>query len=152
MPHTGDGAAGPLVAVRHGDDHIHLVVMLAWQDGGKPGLSWDRYRVRAACIAAEERYGLRSTEPGDRTAPRGPSRAESEKVASRGLDEAPQVTLRRQVTTAAASAGSEEEFFAGPDQAGLLVRKRFSLKNSGQVTGYAVAFPGDTTKDGGPVW
>jgi hypothetical protein len=32
------------------------------------------------------------------------------------------------------------------------VRKRFSVKSPGQVTGYSVALPGDTTKDGGPVW
>ena len=38
------------------------------------------------------------------------------------------------------------------DQAGVLVRKRFSVSNPGQVTGYSVALPGDTTKDGGPVW
>jgi MobA/VirD2-like, nuclease domain len=140
------------IAVRHGDDHIHLVAMLARQDGGKPGLSWERYKVRAACIAAEQRYGLRSTAPADRTAARRPTRAENEKAARRGLDEAPRITLRRQVTTAAASASSEQEFFNRLDQAGVLVRKRFSVKNPGQVTGYSVTLPGDTSKDGGPVW
>jgi hypothetical protein len=140
------------IAVRHGGDHIHIVAMLARQDGGKPSLSGERYKVRAACLAAEQRYGLRSTAPGDRTAPRRPSRAENEKAARRGLDEAPRVTLRRHVTTAAASAGSEAEFFARLDQAGILVRKRFSARNPGQVTGYAVGLPGDTTRDGGPVW
>ena len=34
----------------------------------------------------------------------------------------------------------------------MLVRQRFSARNPGQVTGYAVALPGDTGKDGGPVW
>ena len=96
--------------------------------------------------------GCASTAPADRTAARRPTRAENEKAARRGLDEAPRVTLRRQVTTAAASAGSEQEFFARLDQAGVLVRKRFSATNPGQVTGYAVALPGDTAKDGGPVW
>jgi hypothetical protein len=52
------------VAVRHGDDHIHVVAMLARQDGGKPRLSNERYRGREACRAAEERYGLRRTAPG----------------------------------------------------------------------------------------
>ncbi len=126
--------------------------MLARQDGGKPSLSWERYKVRAACIAAEQHYGLRSTAPADHTAARRPTRAENEKAARRGLDEAPRVTLRRQVTTAAASANSEQEFFARLDQAAVLVRKRFSVKNPGQVTGYAVALPGDTTKNGDPVW
>ena len=62
---------------------------------------------------------------------------------------------------AAAGAGSEAEFFARLDRAGVLARQRFSTKTPrqrfstktpGQVTGYAVALPGDTAKDGGPVW
>ena len=126
--------------------------MLARQDGGKPSLSWERVKVRAACLAAEQRYGLRSTAPADRTAARRPTRAESEKATRRGLDEAPRITLRRQVATAAASANSEQEFFARLDQAAVLVRKRFSVKNPGQVTGYSVALPGDTAKNGGLVW
>jgi hypothetical protein len=151
-PYGQEDEAVRWVAVRHGDDHIHLVAMLARQDGGKPSVSWERYKVRAACLAAEQRYGLRCTATADHTAARYPTRAESEKAARRGLAEAPRITLRRQVTTAAAAAGSEGEFFARLDQAGVLVRKRFSVTNSGQVTGYSVALPGDTTKDGGPVW
>ena len=151
-PYGQEDEAVRWIAVRHGDDHIHLVAMLARQDGGKPSLSWERYKVRAACLAAEQRYGLRSTAPADCTAARRPTRAENEKAARRGLEEAPRITLRRQVTTAAAAAGSEHEFFARLDQAGVLVRKRFSVKSPGQVTGYSVALPGDTTKDGGPVW
>ncbi len=151
-PYGEEDEAVRWIAVRHGDDHIHLVAMLARQDGGKPGLSWERYKVRAACIAAEQRYGLRSTAPADRTAARRPTRAENEKAARRGLDEAPRITLRRQVTTTAASANSQDEFFARLNQVGILVRKRFSVKNPGQVTGYSVALPGDTAKGGGPVW
>ena len=60
-------------------------------------------------------YGLRSTAPADRTAARLPSRAESGKAARRGLDEAPRITLRRRVTTATASANSQDEFFARLD-------------------------------------
>ena len=69
-----DDEAVRWIAVRHGGDHIHLVAMLARQDGGKPSLSWERYEVRAACLAAEQRYGLRSTAPADRTAARRPTR------------------------------------------------------------------------------
>ena len=151
-PYGQEDEAVRWVAVRHGDDHVHIVAMLARQDGGKPSLSWERYHVRAACLAAEQRYGLRSTAPADRTAARRPTRAENEKAARRGLDEAPRVTLRRQVTTAAASANSEQEFFARLDQAAVLARKRFSVKHPSKVTGYSVALPGDTAKDGGPVW
>jgi relaxase-like protein len=151
-PYGQEDEAVRWVAVRHGDDHIHIVAMLARQDGGKPTLSWERYKVRAACLAAEQRYGLRCTAPADRTAARCPTRAENEKAARRGMEEAPRVTLRQQVTTAAAAAGSEDEFFAGLDQAGVLVRKRFSVTSPGSVTGYSVALPGDAAKDGGPVW
>ena len=83
-PYGQDDDAVRWVAVRHGDDHIHIVAMLARQDGGRPRLSNERYRVREACRAAEERYGLRRTAPGDRTAARRPTRAENEKTRRRG--------------------------------------------------------------------
>ena len=51
------------IAVRHAADHIHVVAMLARQDGRIPRLSFDRLRVRDACRAAEDRYGLRKTGP-----------------------------------------------------------------------------------------
>ena len=140
------------VAVRHGADHIHIVAMLARQDGGKPSLSNERYRVRDACRSAEQRYGLRRTAPADRTAARRPTRAEHEKTRRHGRQEPPRVTLKRAVSTAAAGASGEQEFFTRLDQAGVLVRKRFSTRNPGEVTGYAVALPGDTSRTGGPVW
>ncbi len=150
-PYGQEDDAVRWVAVRHGGDHIHIVAMLARQDGGKPRLSNERYRVREACRAAEERYGLRSTAPGDRTAARRPTRAEQEKTRRRGWQETPRITLRRAVSLAAAGASSEPEFFDRLVGAGILVRKRFSTRNPGEVTGYAVALPGDTTP-GGPVW
>jgi hypothetical protein len=152
MPHGQEDDAVRWVAVRHGDDHIHIVAMLARQDGGKPRLSNERYRVREACRAAEERYELRRTAPGDRTAARRPSRAEREKAQRRGRQEAPRVTLKRAVSTAAAGASSEQEFFGRLAVAGVLVRKRLSARNPSEITGYAVALPGDTTAKGVPVW
>ncbi|MGO9189269.1 MAG: hypothetical protein ACLP8X_12505, partial [Streptosporangiaceae bacterium] len=140
------------IAIRHGPDHIHLVAMLARQDRTRPRVQNERYRVRDACTAAEQRYGLRSTAPADRTAARPPSRAETGKAARHGRDEPSRATLRRHVCTAAASAASTEEFFARLDQAGVLVRLRYSVTNPGQVTGYAVALPDDTGRDGQPVW
>ncbi len=66
------------VAVRHAADHIHLVATLA----------------------------MRRTPPGDRTAAARPTRAETEKARRQGRREAPRVTLKREVSTAAAAAGS----------------------------------------------
>jgi hypothetical protein len=151
-PHGQEDDAVRWIAVRHGDDHIHIVAMLARQDGRRPRWSNDRYRVRQACQAAEERYRLRPTAAGDRTAAARPSRAESEKAARRGLDEAPRVTLRREVSRAAAAAGSEQEFFALLRKSGVLVRTRESARRPGEVTGYSVAAGGDSTRVGGPVW
>jgi hypothetical protein len=151
-PSGQDDDAVRWVAIRHGDDHIHIVAMLARQDGRRPGVHNDRYRVREACLAAEQRYGLRRTAPGDRTAARQPGRAETGKASRRGLEEAPSFTLRRQVSLAAASAATEQEFFARLRQCGVLVRTRSSTRHPGQLTGYAVALPGDTTRAGDPVW
>ena len=151
-PYGQDDDAVRWVAVRHAADHIHIVAMLARQDGTRPRLWNDYYQVGEACRAAEDRFGLRRTAPRDRTAAHRPTRAESEKARRRGLPEPPRVTLRRAVSTAAAAASSEQEFFARLDAAGVSVRKRFSTRNPGEVTGFAVALPGDTTRAGGPVW
>ncbi len=151
-PYGQDDDAVRWIAVRHAADHIHLVAMLARQDGTRPRLWNDYYQVGEACRAAEDRFGLRRTAPRDRTAARLPTRAESEKARRRGLPEPPRVTLRRAVSTAAAAASSEQEFFARLDATGISVRKRCSTCNPGEVTGYAVALRADTTQAGGPVW
>jgi hypothetical protein len=151
-PYGQEDDAVRWVAVRHAPDHIHVVAMLARQDGTRPQTWNDYFRVGEACRAAEQRFGLRRTAPRDCTAARRPSRAESEKAQRRGFQEAPRVTLRRAVSTVAAGAASEQEFFDRLDRAGLLVRKRFSTRNPGEITGYAVALPADTTRAGGPVW
>ncbi|MEO3781761.1 hypothetical protein ABGB12_00385 [Actinocorallia sp. B10E7] len=147
-----DEAGCRWIAVRHADDHIHLVVTLAREDGRIPRLWNDKLKVRGACLAAEERYGLRRTTPADRTATPRPSRAEQEKAARQGREETPRHTLRKAVATAAAGAGGMEEFFGKLDEAGLLVGKRYSKSNASEVTGYKVGLPGDLTGDGQQVW
>jgi hypothetical protein len=149
---TGDDLGVRWVAVRHAPDHIHLVATLARQDGDRPATWNDFYRVRDACRDAERRFGLRSTAPADRTAARRATRAETEQAIRRGWAEAPRVTLRREVSTAAAGAGTEQEFFAQLDQSGILVFKRYSTIHPGEVTGYAVGLPHHTASGGGVVW
>jgi hypothetical protein len=140
------------VAVRHATDHIHVVATLARQDGCRPRIWNDFYRVREACRDAEQRLGLQATAPADRTAARRATRAETEQAARRGWAEPPRLTLRREVCAAAASASTEQEFFARLKEAGVLVRLRFSTKNPGEVTGYAVGLAQHTNADGGVVW
>jgi hypothetical protein len=140
------------VAVRHAGDHIHIVATLARQDGRRPKTWNDFYRVREACLGAERRFGLAGTAPADRTAARRPARAEAEQAARRGWDEVPRIRLRREVCTAAAGAGSEQEFFDRIGEAGVLIRKRYSTIDPGSVTGYAVGLAGHTARDGGTIW
>ena len=149
---AGDDLGVRWVAVRHGADHVHIVATLARQDGVRPRVWNDFYRVREACLDAEARFGLRSTAPADRTAARRPSRSEAEQTTRRGWAEPPRVTLRREVCTAAAGARTDQEFFALLAEAGVAVRPRYSTMQPDEVTGYAVGLPRHTAKDGGIVW
>src|SRR5260221_14472447 len=72
---AGDELGVRWVAVRHAADHVHLVATLAREDGTRPRIWNDFYRVRGAGQGAEARLGLSSTAPADRTAARRPSRA-----------------------------------------------------------------------------
>jgi hypothetical protein len=140
------------LAVRHAPDHVHIVATLARQDGTRPKIWNDFYRVREACQAAEQRLGLQATAPADRTAARRPSRAETERAARLGWTEAPRVTLRREVCAGAAAASTEQEFFARLRETGVLVRQRASTRNPGEITGYAVGLAHHANQDGTVVW
>ena len=140
------------VAVRHAADHVHIVATLARQDGNRPRIWNDFYRVREACLEAERRFGLAITAPADRTAARRPARAETEQAVRRGWAEAPRTRLRREVCTAAAGARSEQEFVSRLGDAGVLVRLRYSTLNPDRVTGYAVGLADHTANDGATIW
>lgn len=152
LARDGDEDAVRWVAVRHADDHIHIVATLARVDGVRPEVWNDGYRIRDACREMERRLGLRSTAPADRTAARRPKRAETEKAARVGRGESARGMLRRHVAVAAAGARTEAEFFAALGAEGVLVRKRYSTRAADQATGYAVALPGDVNASGRPVW
>jgi hypothetical protein len=78
----------------------------------------DYYRVREACLAAEQRFGLRRTAPGDHTAAHRPTRAENEKAAGEAGGKRPASPSHTRVSTATAAASSEEEFFTRLQRAG----------------------------------
>jgi hypothetical protein len=148
----GDPDACRWVAVRHADDHVHLVVTLGRQDGRPARNTNDFYRVGDACRAAEQRLGLTRTAPLDRTASHQATRAETEKAARTGRREPARATLRREVRRAAVRSTTPGEFLDQLRGAGLLVRPRHSAVDPTQVTGYAVAIPGDRSARGEPVW
>ena len=74
-----------------------------------------------------------------------PTRAEREKPARVHRAEPARVTLRRHVAAAAAGTRSEPELFAELARRGVQVRLRHSTRHPGEVTGYAVALPGNLT-------
>ncbi|GGU96097.1 hypothetical protein GCM10010182_10840 [Actinomadura cremea] len=148
----GDDRACRWIAVRHADDHIHLVAVLAREDGRNPSVHRDYFKVADACHTIEERYELTRTAPADRTAAPRPSRAETELAHRKNWPEPSRTALRRHVATAAAGAETEDDFFTALNQAGVLVKTRHSVRPPGEITGYAVALPHHTNQEGEPVW
>jgi hypothetical protein len=161
----GDELAVRWVAVRHADNHVHVVATLARQDGKRVWPRNDFYRAREASRAVEARYGLTSTSPADRTGDRQTSRPEQRRHARQvthraerglpapaGLD---REVLRGKVRAALAGATSFEQFTERLRRDGVLVRPRMSTLDPEVVTGYAVALPptgADAAEGLEPVW
>ncbi len=148
----GDDMAVRWIAVRHADDHVHVIATLARQDGRRVWPRNDFWRSGEASRAVEAQYGLTATAPSDRTAAKRASYAETQKAARRGQAEPARYTLRRSVRTAAGGAASLNQFFELLRDDGLLVRERHSERHPGEITGYAVALPESVDPGGKPVY
>ncbi|MGW2847896.1 relaxase/mobilization nuclease domain-containing protein, partial [Streptomyces sp. NPDC001274] len=146
----GDDAACRWAAVRHADDHIHIIATLVRDDGRRPRLHNEARRAQAETRAIEADYGLRRVTPGDGTAAKRPTSAERHKAERRGRQRTPREELREAVRRSAAGAANEEEFFDRLASAGLLIRRR--IAPSGDTLGYTVALPGDRNAKGEPVF
>ena len=144
--------AVPWVAVHHGDNHIHIVAVLARHDSRRAHLHNEYYRIGEALRDLEAQYGLAAVARADRTAARRPGRAETRTAARAGQAEPPRVTLRRHVQAAAAGARSEAEFFAVLARREVRVWLRHSERDPAEVTGYAVGLPGHLAAAGQQVW
>ncbi|MEU9998123.1 mobilization protein [Streptomyces sp. NPDC050848] len=146
----GDDEACRWVAVRHADDHIHLVATKVREDGRQSNLRQDIVKMQAAARAYEVKFGLRRLKHGDKTAGRWQKSGEQEKAARRGLSEVPRVTLQRAVREAAAGATGDADFFERLATFGLRVTQR--IAPDGNLTGYSVALPGDRNVEQTPIW
>ncbi|MFE5908712.1 relaxase/mobilization nuclease domain-containing protein [Streptomyces wedmorensis] len=146
----GDDKACRWIAVRHADDHIHIVATLKREDGRSPRRHQDGIRAQAECRKIEKEWGLQILNEGDGTAAQRPTSAERAKAERTGRTEPPRETLREHVRQALAGAADEEEFFRRLTEAGLRLDKR--LAPSGDILGYKVALPGDRNRDGDPIW
>ncbi|WP_347405066.1 relaxase/mobilization nuclease domain-containing protein [Micromonospora sp. WMMD1082] len=150
-PH-GDPDAVRWVAVRHADDHIHIVATLVRQDGETVWAWNERLKAQTAARDLEQRYGLYQVGPVDHTSHRRPTAAEQNKSHRQGRPEFPRDKLRREVRAAAAAATDENDFVNRLQAAGVLVRLRHSTINPTEITGYAVGLPDHHTSTGNTVW
>ncbi|MEU4029732.1 relaxase/mobilization nuclease domain-containing protein [Streptomyces anulatus] len=147
---AGDSDGCRWIAVRHAEDHIHIVATLVRGDLRNPRLNYDFNKAQAECRRIEKEMGLRRLNAGDGTAAKNPSSAEKFKAERTGRPETSRETLREAVRRAVAGADSEEEFFTRLREAGVRVKLRHAP--AGDALGYNVALPGDRNRDGDPVW
>ncbi|MER5855725.1 relaxase/mobilization nuclease domain-containing protein [Streptomyces sp900105245] len=146
----GDDAACRWAAVRHADDHIHIIATIVREDGRQARLRQDGKRSQAEARKIEIDYGLRRLHAGDGTAAQRPTSAERHKAQREGRKRTAREELRETVRRATAGTASTDEFFDRLTAAGLLIRKR--IAPSGDLLGYKVALPDDRNKDGEPVF
>ncbi|MFG3350997.1 relaxase/mobilization nuclease domain-containing protein [Streptomyces sp. NPDC048001] len=146
----GDPDGCRWIAVRHAEDHIHIVATLVRGDLRNPRLNYDFNKAQAVCRRIEQEMGLRRLNAGDGTAAKNPTSAEKFKAERTGRPETSRETLREAVRQAVAGADDEKEFFTRLREAGLRVKVRHAP--SGDALGYNVALPGDRNRHGEPVW
>ncbi|MFD3937101.1 relaxase/mobilization nuclease domain-containing protein [Streptomyces sp. NPDC058611] len=146
----GDTAACRWAAVRHADDHIHIIATTVREDGRRPRRHNEAKRSQAEARLIEADYALRRLNTGDGSAAQRPTSAERHKADRHQRERTPREELRESVRRAVAGARSEEEFFDRLTSAGLLVKRR--VAPSGDLFGYTVALPDDRNKNGEPVF
>ncbi|MFF7798065.1 relaxase/mobilization nuclease domain-containing protein [Streptomyces olivaceus] len=143
---AGDDLGCRWIAVRHADDHIHILATTVREDGRRPRLHDSGVRVGEACRQIEKHYGLRQLKTGDRTAGRRPTQAEMHKAERLGWEQTSRDWLQDRIRAAIPHAGSTEELLAYLEADGIAVKPRRGP--SGDLLGYAVGRPGDLNSDG----
>ncbi|QMU74601.1 mobilization protein [Streptacidiphilus sp. PB12-B1b] len=144
----GDDLACRWIAVRHADDHIHILATTVREDGRRPKLHKSGERAGAECREIERNYGLRQLGTGDGTAAKRPTQGEMHKAKRLGWQQPAREWLDERIRAAIPHAADIEELFAYLQAEGIEVKLR-SLP-SGDLAGYSAARPGDLKKDGQP--
>ncbi|MFH8555774.1 relaxase/mobilization nuclease domain-containing protein [Streptomyces celluloflavus] len=147
---AGDDLACRWIAVRHADDHIHILATTVREDGRRPKLHDSGIRVGDECREIEKDYGLRRLTKGDRTATRRPTQAEMHKAGRLGWEQTSREWLQDRIRAAIPHASSAEELLAYLEAGDILVKPRHGP--SGDLLGYAVGRPGDLNKDGEQIY
>ena len=147
----GDDAACRWIAVRHADDHIHIMATTVREDGRRPRNNRDGQRAQAECRKIEKELGLRRLKSGDFTPAPTPTSAEQAKAQRAEQDQTPREWLREHAYAVAAAARDEAEYFSTLEALGIKIKYRLGPQ-TGDVTGYSLAAPGDTNAQGEPVY
>jgi hypothetical protein len=147
----GDDAACRWIAVRHAEDHIHIMATSVREDGRRPRTNRDGQRAQAECRNIEQELGLRRLKSGDFTAAPTPTSAEQAKAQRAGNTETAREWLRDQAYAAAAAARDETEYFSTLTTLGITIKYRLGPQ-TGDITGYSLAAPHDTNNQGEPVY
>ncbi|CAM5393321.1 relaxase/mobilization nuclease domain-containing protein [Streptomyces tanashiensis] len=147
----GDEKACRWIAVRHADDHIHIMATTVRADGRRPRTHRDGQRAQAECRKIEAEFGLRRLKSGDLTAPSTPTGAERAKAERQGQTVTARHWLREQAYAVAAAVRTEADYFTVLQSLGIKVKTRLGPE-TGDVIGYSLAAPGDTNAAGEPVW
>lgn len=143
---AGDDLACRWIAVRHADDHIHILATTVREDGRRPKLHDSGLRVGDACREIEKDYGLRRLKKGDRTGARRPTQAEMHKAERLGWDQTSPEWLQDRIRAAIPHVTGAAEFIAYLEADGIEVKTRRGP--SGDLLGYAVGRPGDLNENG----
>jgi hypothetical protein len=143
---AGDDLACRWIAVRHADDHVHILATTVREDGRRSKLHDSGLRVGDACREIEKDYGLRQLRKGDRTGARRPTQAEMHKAERLGWEQTSPEWLQDRIRATIPNVTNAEEFIAYLDVGDVLVKPRRGP--SGDLLGYAVGRPGDLNKNG----
>jgi relaxase-like protein len=146
----GDDLGCRWIAVRHADDHIHILATTVREDGRRPKLHDSGLRVGAACRQIEKDYGLRRLKKGDRTGTRRPSQAEMHKAERLNWKQTSKDWLQDRIRAAIPHAANAEELLSYLEAEGVAIKPRHGP--SGDLLGYAAGRPGDLNKDGEQVF
>ncbi|MFJ3221334.1 relaxase/mobilization nuclease domain-containing protein [Kitasatospora sp. NPDC086801] len=140
------------VAVRHGQDHVHLTVARVDWDGVLVTDRWDRPKARRVADQIERAHGLVPARSRFRKAGPGVQSGSELAAARRRGVEPEREKVRRLVREARqAAAGRGEEVFE-QHLAGLGVLFKANRASTGRMNGYSFSLPGWQARGGVPVF
>ncbi|MFI6730910.1 relaxase/mobilization nuclease domain-containing protein [Streptomyces atratus] len=149
--------SAPWVAVRHGDDHIHLTVSRVDWSGQLLSDRWDYRRAREVADRLEEEHGL--VRARDRFKQEGPQVRNNELEAAKRRGRGPDTPVPpereelrqiiREVRDASRGLG-RDAFESGLEDAGVSFRA--NVASTGRMNGYSFSLPSWTDAVGEQVW